>query len=481
MRPADHVRGERMTTAASPNIVLLCLDTVRKDYYDEYADRLRSLATARFEGMRALSSWSVPSHASMFTGELPREHGVHAWNRRMAIPESDTWFDAIPEYRRVGVSANVYAGPVFGFDTLFDSFTAISRSKWFPEGIDVQEHIDGTEKDGLAAHREFLGKAAAHENPWKSLLNGAVLKADDLFQRLPVAKPLDFGGQSIARELRRELADDRDRPVFAFANLMEAHSPHLPFRGLDDSLYRAPKTFTDHDFDVWDVIAAGGEGYESEIRAIRELYGAGVEYLDRLVAGMVHAIQRETSRDTVFVVTADHGENLGFAADEGMIHHTSSLSEALLHVPFDVIDPRAADDAVVPGLASHGDLRGIVEAIRDGGSLAGFRRDRAEAEIAGPSTASVPDERAAHWRRAQHAVYDGQRRRKYVRDSLGDARVWDVGNGPSWGEAVDEEPPEGVWGIDFDDWVAALADDRDGAADDVDGSARRRLEELGYL
>ncbi|MFC6725728.1 sulfatase-like hydrolase/transferase, partial [Halobium palmae] len=354
-----------------PNVVVLCLDTLRKDYYDEFAPRTRSLATTRFEGMRAMASWSVPSHASMVTGKLPREHGRHAWNQRMDVPVEETWFDRIPDYRRVGVSANVYAGPVFGFDSLFDSFTAISRSKWFARGMDVQEHIDTRETDGLRAQAEFLKTALAHDRPVESVLNGLVLKADDLFQRLPVEKPLDFGGKSIARALERELADDRDAPVFAFANVMEVHNPHLAFRGMDGDLYDAPKTFTDADFEIWDVNAAGGSGYESEIRAVRELYRAGADYVDRLVTGIVHDVQRETSRDTVFVVTADHGENLGFAADEGMIHHTSSLSEALLHVPFDVIDPRQADDVTVPGLASHADLGPIVEAIVAGDSLHG--------------------------------------------------------------------------------------------------------------
>jgi hypothetical protein len=474
-----------MTAEELPNVVVLCLDTLRKDYYDEFAPRLRALATTRFEGMRAMASWSVPSHASMFTGKLPREHGVHAWNQRMDIPVEETWFDRIPEYRRVGVSANVYAGPVFGFDAPFDSFTAIARSKWFPRGMDVQGHIDDRDREGLAGHTDFVRKALAHEHPRKSLLNGLVLKVDDVFQKLPVAKPLDFGGKSIARELTRELADDRDAPVFAFANLMEVHNPHLAFRGLDDSLYDAPKTFTDADFEIWDVNAAGTEGYESEVRSIRELYGAGAEYLDRLVTEAVHEIQRETDRDTVFVVTADHGENLGFDADERLIHHTSSLSEALLHVPFDVIDPRQADDVTVPGLASHADLGGIVETIVREGSddLGGFARERAEAEIAGPSTQSVPDERGDYWRRAQHAVYDGPRGLKYVRDSLDDARTWNVGNGPSWQEPAGEEPPADIWGIGFEEWVETITAGRDAdeADRDLDESTEDRLKELGYL
>ncbi|MFC6726032.1 hypothetical protein ACFQE1_17010, partial [Halobium palmae] len=99
-----------------------------------------------------------------------------------------------------------------------------------------------------------------------------------------------------------------------------------------------------------------------------------------------------------------------------------------------------------------------------------------------PSTRSVPEERREYWRRAQHAVYDASKGRKYVRDSLGDIRSWNVGNGASWQEPVEEDPPEDVWGVDFEAWVAALTEGRgDDAAADVDDATQRRLKELGYL
>ena len=66
---------------ASPNVLLIVLDTVGADHLslhgysrttsptlDELAER-----GVRFERMLATSSWSLPSHASMFTGRWPHE------------------------------------------------------------------------------------------------------------------------------------------------------------------------------------------------------------------------------------------------------------------------------------------------------------------------------------------------------------------------------------------------------------------------
>jgi len=58
------------------NVVLLCLDTVRKDYYDEYAPPLRAQADTMLKRCYASSGWSMPSHASIFTGQLPHVHGI---------------------------------------------------------------------------------------------------------------------------------------------------------------------------------------------------------------------------------------------------------------------------------------------------------------------------------------------------------------------------------------------------------------------
>jgi arylsulfatase A-like enzyme len=463
----------------SPNVVLLCLDSLRKDYYDDNAPRLRELASVRFEEMRAMSSWSVPSHASMFTGRLPRETGVHAHNRDMTDIEGETWLSELAGYHTLGVSANVYASPVFGFDELFDEFVSISRSRRFPDGLDVQEHIMNREEAGLGAYLSFLRTAATHDHPVESVLNGLVLKADDVMQDAPFRKPFDFGAKAIVRELEDRLVGS-DEPVFAFANLMDTHTPHTPFRGIPTDAYSCPADFTTDDYETWDVnLATGIEGFETEVGWFRELYAATVSYVDRVVADFIERVQAAADRETVFVVTADHGENLGYEDDGYLMHHSSSLSEGLLHVPFDVVGPVASDGSVET-LSSHRDLGAIVAALADRAPVDGFTTDRAEAEVLGPSSEDYPEDEREYWCRAMHAVYADDR--KYVRDELGTEECWDVSGAPCRQTLTDEPVPDDVFGLSFEEWVDAVEASRGRGADrEVSDAVEERLRQFGYL
>lgn len=60
-------------SSENPNIALIVLDTLRKDSFDEHFDWLPG---RRFENAWAPSHWTVPVHASLFTGHYPSEVGV---------------------------------------------------------------------------------------------------------------------------------------------------------------------------------------------------------------------------------------------------------------------------------------------------------------------------------------------------------------------------------------------------------------------
>lgn len=71
-----------------PNVILLCLDSVRKDDFDTHMSSTLEMATEEYDQMRAASSWSVPSHASMLTGKIPSESGVHSGNQNFDTIDS---------------------------------------------------------------------------------------------------------------------------------------------------------------------------------------------------------------------------------------------------------------------------------------------------------------------------------------------------------------------------------------------------------
>jgi arylsulfatase A-like enzyme len=461
-----------------PNVILLCVDSLRKDAYDRFAPRLSDKATYQFEEMRAMSSWSVPSHAAMFTGKLPSEIGVHTHQRRFdGLSTDQTLISAMREYHTVGFSANVYASPVFGFDTLFDDFKTVSAAQRLPDGMDVRSFIKARDDDGLRSYLAFVRAALNHDYPVQSLANGCYAKLERamLTSRFPFANPFDDGGAALCRALTKSVSDDADRPVFAFANLMDVHGPHAVFRGLNRQFTaNVDANFSTHQFDAWDVcFSDDSTEYSRELEQFRTLYHGSVDYLDRLLTDTIETIRAQTSRDTIIILTADHGENLGYRSDDGLIDHRSSLSEGLLHVPFDIITPETHTETV-PDLSSHEALHEILNAVLNSDDPTIHTTDRAYAEIVGPGAklpASAPNKR--FWKQGQRAVYaDGV---KYLRTETGDEQVYTIGRAPSW-QALQDGPFRPERFDRFGEWVGDTNHD----PTPVDSDVAARLADLGY-
>src|SRR5678816_3797646 len=71
-------------TPPPPNVVVIVLDTARPDYLSVYGHPqptspfLEEFARSgvRYDCAYSTSSWTLPAHASLFTGLLPESHGA---------------------------------------------------------------------------------------------------------------------------------------------------------------------------------------------------------------------------------------------------------------------------------------------------------------------------------------------------------------------------------------------------------------------
>jgi arylsulfatase A-like enzyme len=467
------------------NVALLVLDTVRKEYFNEYAPRLQARSDASYEECRAAAAWTVPSHASMFTGELAHEHGVHTHNRNFgSLDAEDTFLADLNDYRTIGVSANVYAGPTFGFDDLFDEFTAVTGYNWFLDGMNVEQFLKTSDREGLDRYRAFLSAAFGHPHTLKSLLNGFNFKLETLTEGASVPKLSDDGADHVVEASKRHVAGG-DEPFFLFTNLMDAHPPFQHTRGYDRDLHDAPSDWTSLDFDYWAVrenhsVAAN----QANLDNFRSLYGAAVDYLDRQLAPFVDWLLDATNRETTVVITADHGEELGYECEDYRIGHLGSLGEGLLHVPCLVVNPPG--DLNTDGYFSHLNLGTLVQGLARGEtpSVVG---ERAVAEMVGGMRqdfdAPLSEERFEYWNRMLRAAYDGDR--KVVWDSLGEVRgrAYDVSGPASTETALDEEVAAPEWcGEYFESDIAVYKQRvRTGEARALDDVTENQLEGLGYL
>ena len=467
------------------NVVLVTLDSVREDFFREYAPRLRERADIAFSQCRAASGWSVPSHASMLTGQLPHQHGIHVYDRDFSrLSREDTFFQDLPNHRALGASANVYASEAFGFDAPFDAYRSVSPDRRFPDGMDVERWGQDCDEDGIARYAAFVRAALGHDHPLASLGNGILVEIAHRVADAPFPTPFDDGARLVAKESRR-LVGDESEPFVLFTNFMDAHGPFYHVWGYDDDLHDVPRSWDSGDYSTHTLNTEGvTDENRHHIENTRGLYGAAIDYLDRQVCDLVNWLHANTERETTIVVTADHGENLGYPADEELLAHKGVLTEGLLHVPLLVLNaPDSNVDLDESRYVSHLELGGLLVGLAKG-EVPDPTAGRIPAERIGSNMAdNASEEDRAEWDRMIRVVYDGDR--KYQWDSEGGRRRYRLDAGrPNW-----QEPIEGEVSVSdiepefFDNPLREYKREaRDRATDvAVDDATQDRLEDLGYL
>lgn len=469
---ATVVRGTPPPDA--PDVLVVVLDTVRADHMSAYGyarpttPHFDALAADGLLFLEAVSpaTWSLPSHASLFTGRFPSSHGAHDEHR---------FLDA-------GGPTLAETLAAAGWDTR--SFTA---NAWISDGLGMTRGFAWTDE----AWRQ--GDVARSMHSMHRILD-----------RLGFG-PADKGGAGVADGVAAWLASrPADAPpAFVFVNFIEAHFPYhqLP----DDYLHR----YSDIPLPALRALSLrlmaaqfGGEAPDPE--TVREpataMYDAGVAYADALLGRIVEALRRRGTLDrTMIVVLADHGELLG---EHGEFGHGQAVYEPVLHVPLLVRFPpsvatgRASQPVSTAGVyATICDALGIpIPPSVQAGSLLPASRGRpapgpalAEqyASMLGSRTTTTDDPLLRHDRRYR-AYRAGTE--KLVVDSTGGTWFFDLAVDPA--ERHDLAPlyPDRVKRLrgELDAWASALglpALDAavDAAAPPMDPAARDRLRALGYV
>ncbi len=296
----------------APNVILLVLDTVRALSLSAYGyDRATSPFLAelaargvRFDRAVATAPWTLPSHATMFTGRYPHELSS-GWSTPLDAA-APTLAERLSQhgYRTFGVAANLrYCSYEFGLDRGF-----------------------GRYRDYDISLSEMLRTSKL------------TLASVQLFNKLGF-REISPGRQSATRINERllDLIDGRgNRPFFAFANYYDAHGPYNPAPPFDTLfLGRQPRTRD-----------SGGEHFTpEEVHDLQAAYDGAIAALDRQLQDLFRELQRrDLLRNTMVIVTADHGEEFN---EHGQMNHGSSLYFPSVHVPLLVVQPGAIPPATV--------------------------------------------------------------------------------------------------------------------------------------
>jgi arylsulfatase A-like enzyme len=325
---------------SAPDVLFVVLDTVRAanlsvgGYSRPTSPHLQRLARrgVYFQRAVATSSWTLPSHGSLFTGRYPFELSAD-WRR----PLDDTYptlaeIFAAKGYVTTAFVANLlYASEETGLARGFARYDdyLVSPGNIIRTSLVVRQ-IGGA--FGLAAGRmELTGRQ------WADQIN------ERLLEWLPPSRAANPGR----------------RPFFVFVNYMDAHSPYLP-----------PPPFAAQFGAVGDRPDIERRQFWTgrEITYEKNAYDGALAALDHHVGNLFDELDRRGALDnTIVVITSDHGELFG---EHGLYDHGNGLHWPTLHVPLLVIFPPTVPAGV--RVADAVTLRDVPATILE---LAGLRPD----------------------------------------------------------------------------------------------------------
>ncbi|MEP7326830.1 MAG: sulfatase [Gemmatimonadota bacterium] len=304
---------EASAPAGSPNVLLIMLDTVRDldfDGGDAFAHYLPRLAHAAGSGVRfavalAPSSWTLPSHASMFTGRWPSEHRSN-WDHPLG-PGYTTLAETL---RQLGYSTAGFAG----------NRNYVSRETGLAQGFQV-------------FHNLTLGPA---ELVRSSMLLRKVGESPRIRNLIGWHEMLGRRhAPQITGDMLHWLSSHQDRPFFVFLNYFDAHYPYLPPAPYDSALRamgggKDPGLRFREDFD-------GRLPAAQVLEEGKAAYAGAMRYLDGQVAGLLDSLaQRGVLKNTWVILTSDHGEEFG---EHGLTGHGHNLYRTTVQVPLVIWGP----------------------------------------------------------------------------------------------------------------------------------------------
>jgi arylsulfatase A-like enzyme len=299
------------------------MDTVRADglslygYDRETSPNLAKFATrgVTFDRAIAPSSWTLPSHAGLFTGQDVNRLSVGIDSALDRTYPTLAEFLAQQGYATAGFAANSYF-----------------CSRWY--GLDRGfAHYEDYATNPLEIFRSSgLGW-------WICVHIDSLCRRLEIRQRHKIAE--DFVRRDAARINRDTLAwlrrRDRSRPFFAFLNYFDAHTPYVPPPTASGRFGLRPESVHD-DLLLRDGIHVDDKGTTPrDIQLARDNYDDCVAYLDGQLDHLFAALAAEGGLDnTLIVVTSDHGEAFG---EHGMFGHTTSVYQPVIHVPLVIAGP----------------------------------------------------------------------------------------------------------------------------------------------
>ena len=295
--------GAAASEEVRPNVVLISIDSLRADHLGCYGYARRTspsidlLASegVLFEVAVSSTSWTLPAHASLFTGLPDSIHGC-TLNTTVLALERRTLAEALREagYRTAGFWSAPYLDPRFGMGQGFDDYVDCT-------GYGVVEEVPP-------------GKAGEKAPGW--------------IRRANTLSHADVTGPRVVENVTKWLDSAAEQPFFLFIHMWDPHYDYL-----------APPPYdTMFDPDYTGTMDGGQTARdpkqrppERDLQHLIALYDGEIAWTDHHVGALLDVLdERKLAERTIVVLTADHGEEFW---EHGRFGHRSTLFDESIRIP----------------------------------------------------------------------------------------------------------------------------------------------------
>ena len=286
-----------------PNIILIVLDTVRSKNMSCYGYERKttpfldefSSENIFYNNAFSPAIWTIPSHASLFTGKYPSSHGALNLHRYL-----DSHYMTISE---VFNSA--------GYDTISFSNNGFISIKDFglSRGFKISE--------GQPHPKKKIGRIFQKGNQWMKGL-------------------IDCGASGTNKFVKNLLTNrtKSDKPFFLFLNYMEAHAPYknIPRKYLKMFIGKAErKKIKTTNQDRQKFLTRSIHMAEEDFLLLRSVYDVQIAYLDFKIYELIKFLKQKNIYDnSLIIITSDHGDMIG---EHNLMHHSYCIYDELIKIP----------------------------------------------------------------------------------------------------------------------------------------------------
>jgi arylsulfatase A-like enzyme len=341
-----------------PNIIFIVMDTMGAKHMSLYGyprrttpnlDRIAEECTV-YSRCFAPSCWTIPSHASMFTGLYPSQHG--AVEGRFYLNTNLQHLVSVLKkmgYQAFGISSNGLVSPASGLCRDFDYFKDFFKSQ--SKALEIISPYRDGQIDELSMRLltsrnrnektkimlDHLLKTGRFNDVFRFALNRIKIRLDQLKPN-PQKKSSRYTEKTlkILQELMPKFEQNDGKPFFVFINFYEVHEryrPPLQYRQFSRWYHRQTTEMLDF------YKRASNPQLSHLMNIYGNLYDDEINYLDHKIYEIWNMIKKASfNDDTLIVITSDHGEHFG---EKNLYHHTLSLYNELIWVPLLIRFPRS--------------------------------------------------------------------------------------------------------------------------------------------